>query len=47
VEVDEVALEALLTDANLLPAGGTDDRAEVEAALGRLLDLLVREHTGE
>lgn len=41
IEADELEVEALLVEARLLPPGGVDDRAAVEAALGRLIELLL------
>lgn len=43
IEADECGLEELLRVANLLPPN-VDDHAVVEAALARLVELLVQDH---
>jgi hypothetical protein len=43
VEKDTVALEALLETARLLPEGVDHNHADVEAALDKLIDLLISE----
>jgi hypothetical protein len=43
IEADVIGIEELVTAAGLLPAN-VDDHHSVEAALGRLLELLIADH---
>jgi hypothetical protein len=50
IEVDEIAVGDLLTHHGLLPAGGTDDRDELDAAwrefVARLITADAKQHYG-